>query len=89
MHACRVRARRPNSSRARRCKPCAETGWKKLVTTNRRAVRQLERHVQGLVRASEHVRDRLFLESVMPELTDLHWTTEKSLPIHSPSKFID
>ncbi len=56
---------------------------------HRRAIGQLERHVQGLVRASEHVRDRFFLNAVMPELTDLHWTTEKSLPIHSAAKFIE
>jgi dienelactone hydrolase len=55
----------------------------------RRAVLQLEGHVQGLIQASEQVRDRAFLNSVMPELTDLHWSTEKSLPVHSPSKFIE
>jgi dienelactone hydrolase len=53
-----------------------------------RTVRQLERHVQQLLRASEHVRDRAFLFQVAPELADRRWSTEKSLPIHSPDRFI-
>jgi dienelactone hydrolase len=54
-----------------------------------RAVRQLEGHVQGLVRRSEHVRDRFFLFDVMPELAERKWTTEKRRPIQDAAKFIE
>ncbi len=54
-----------------------------------RAVQQLEDHVQGLVRRSEHVRDQSFLCSVMPELADWKWTTEKRRPIHDAARFIE
>jgi dienelactone hydrolase len=53
-----------------------------------RAVKQLETHVQGLVRGSEHVRDRFFLHKVMPELAEWKWTTERRRPTHDPAKFI-
>lgn len=55
---------------------------------HRRTASQLEQHVQGLVRASEHVRDRFFLYSALPELAKQGWTTEASRPVHSPDKFI-
>jgi dienelactone hydrolase len=54
-----------------------------------RAVREIERHVQGLVRASEQVRERRFLHMVLPELTALKWNTEKTRPTLPASKFID
>lgn len=56
---------------------------------HRRVVDQLEQHVQGLVRASDQVRDRFFLYAVMPELEMQRWTTEKRLPTHAAEKFID
>lgn len=54
-----------------------------------RTVKQLENHVQTLVRASEHVRDKFFLLKVIPELGGHRWSTEKSLPIHKAERFID
>jgi dienelactone hydrolase len=54
-----------------------------------RAAREIERHVQGLVRAAEHVRDREFLFKVLPELTALRWSTEKSRPTLPAAKFIE
>ena len=54
-----------------------------------RAVREIERHVQALVRAAEHVRDRDFLLTVLPELGALRWSTEKSLPTLSAAKFTE
>ena len=54
-----------------------------------RAVREIERHVQGLVRAAEHVRDQGFLFTVLPELTALRWSTEKTGPTLSPERFIE
>jgi len=54
-----------------------------------RAARDIERHVQGLVRAAEHVRDRDFLLTVVPELAALRWSTEKTRPTLPAEKFID
>ena len=54
-----------------------------------RTVLEMERYVQGLVRAAEHVRDRAFLFTVLPELTALKWNTEKSRPTWPPDKFIE
>jgi dienelactone hydrolase len=54
-----------------------------------RAVREIERHVQMLVRAAEHVRDRRFLFAVLPELTMLKWSTEKTRPTLPAQKFIE
>ncbi len=54
-----------------------------------RLFREMEAHVQRLVQRSEHVRDRAFLFSVMPELEMHNWTTEPRLPTHSPEKFIE
>ncbi len=55
---------------------------------HRRAVQQLEKHVQSLVRKSEHVRDRFFLYDVMPELADRRWSTERRRDTHSVEKFV-
>ena len=54
-----------------------------------RTVKELERHVQRLVRAAEHVRDQGFLFTVLPELTALRWSTEKTRPILPAAKFIE
>jgi dienelactone hydrolase len=54
-----------------------------------RTVQDLERHVQALVRASEHVRDEAFLLNVLPELTKLRWNTEQTRPTLSPAQFIE
>ena len=54
-----------------------------------RVAREIERDVQSLVRAAEHVRDQAFLFSVLPELTALRWSTEKTRPTLPPEKFIE
>jgi dienelactone hydrolase len=54
-----------------------------------RAVQAIERHVQSLVRGSEHVRDQHFLFKVLPELTQLRWSTEKTRPTLPAEKFTD
>jgi len=54
-----------------------------------RAVREIERHVQGLVRAAEHVRDQGFLLKVLPELAALRWSTEKTRPTLPAARFIE
>ena len=45
-----------------------------------RTVGEIERHVQRLVHEAEQVRDRGFLFTVLPELTALRWSTEKTRP---------
>jgi len=54
-----------------------------------RTVREIERHVQGLVRAAEHVRDQKFLLTVLPELAALRWSTEKTRPTLPAARFIE
>ncbi len=50
--------------------------------------RQLEKHVQNLIRGSEHVRDRYFLYAAMPELANNAWSTVQELPTHASARFI-
>ncbi len=44
-----------------------------------RQLREMENHVQTLVKFSDQERDRFFLHKVMPELTQKKWSTE---PLH-------
>ena len=53
----------------------------------RRTVKQLETHVQSLVRASEHVRDEFFLYKSMPEFKVARWSTERQHPTVPSEKF--
>ncbi|MFP6762756.1 MAG: hypothetical protein VB858_04035 [Planctomycetaceae bacterium] len=53
-----------------------------------RMFRQIEDHVQRMVRGSEHVRDRSMLYQLMPELAESRWSTEKRHAVHEPRKFI-
>ena len=55
----------------------------------KRAVQQLENHVQSLVGQSEHVRDRFFLYEVMPELAERRWSTKRRHATHSVEKFVE
>jgi len=55
---------------------------------HKRTVQQLENHVQSLVRASEHVRDRFFLYEVMPELAERRWSTKRRHATHSVEQFV-
>jgi dienelactone hydrolase len=70
----------PVADRRRRFDPAAR---------HERAAREIERHVQSLVRAAEHVRDQAFLFKVLPELTALRWSTEKTRPLLPAQQFID
>jgi dienelactone hydrolase len=60
-----------------------------VAERQRRQVLALEGHVQGLVRASEHVRDRSFLYKVAPELADETWSRELRHKTIAPEKFIE
>ncbi len=55
----------------------------------RRQLKELENHVQGLVRASEHVRNRFFLYNVMPEFADTTWSTRLRHPTVAPDRFVE
>jgi hypothetical protein len=52
-------------------------------------VRQIEQHVQGLVRSSEHVRDQFFLDTVMPQLQNARWSTQVEHPVHDWRPFAE
>ena len=54
-----------------------------------RTVREIERHVQAMVRAAEHVRDQNFLFKLLPELTALRWSTEKTRPTLPADRFVE
>ena len=60
-----------------------------VAARQRRQVMELEQHVQGLVRDSEHVRERFFLYKVAPELAADNWTRELRHPTISPDKFVE
>ena len=51
--------------------------------------KEMEGRVQGLVRASELIRDQSFLYQVMPELADNRWSTARRHPTQPPEKFIE
>lgn len=53
-----------------------------------RFVRELEGHVQLLVRRSDDVREKAFLHAIMPELAESRWSTALRHPTHPPEKFI-
>jgi dienelactone hydrolase len=55
----------------------------------RRAIADIERHVQSLVRSSEHTREKFFLYKVLPELENKPWSTDKTLPTQTAEKFIE
>lgn len=60
-----------------------------IARRRQRAMKQLERHVQSLVRSSEHVRDQFFLYKAMPELAGGCWSTQRRHAVHAQDKFVD
>lgn len=54
-----------------------------------RQVKEIEDHVQGLLRVSDYERNRLFLYKVMPEFEQRRWSTKSYHPYHSPDRFIE
>ena len=59
------------------------------ASRQQRLVQEMENHVQTLLRQSDKVRDKFFLYSVMPELSDSQWSTARRHPTHPPEKFIE
>ena len=55
----------------------------------RRQVRELETHVQSLIRGSERVREEAFLYKAMPELADNTWSSNLRSNGHAAAKFIE
>jgi len=55
----------------------------------KRQVRELEHHVQSLVRASEHVREQFYLYKVAPELADETWSSQLRHQTQNPARFVD
>jgi dienelactone hydrolase len=84
--ACGVASLRPLAGES--LQDLRHTPREEIARRQQRAVNELERHVQSLVRGAEHVRDNYFLYRVMPELADSRWSTERRHPVHSPEKFI-
>lgn len=53
-----------------------------------RQVKELEDHVQWLLRVSDDERNKFFLYKVMPEFEARKWSTKSYHPFYSPEKFI-
>ncbi|MBM3831966.1 MAG: hypothetical protein FJ403_01580 [Verrucomicrobia bacterium] len=54
-----------------------------------RQVKELENHVQSLVRNADLVRDQFFLNQAMPELRIRTWNMRLRHPTHAPEKFVE
>jgi cephalosporin-C deacetylase-like acetyl esterase len=53
-----------------------------------RQVKEMEDHVQFLMRDSDYERNRFFLYKVMPEFEKRSWSTKPQHPTHDPANFI-
>jgi dienelactone hydrolase len=60
-----------------------------VAERQKRQVKELERHVQGLIRSSQHVRDRFFLYKAAPELAAETWSRELRHKTIPPDQFIE
>jgi len=54
-----------------------------------RQVKEIEDHVQWLLRDSDNERNKFFLYSVMPEFEKRSWSTKAHHPYYSPDHFIE
>ena len=54
-----------------------------------RQVKEIEDHVQWLLRNSDYERNRFFLYKVMPEFGERKWSTQPYHPYFSPDRFIE
>ncbi|MFL6280779.1 MAG: dienelactone hydrolase family protein [Vicinamibacterales bacterium] len=69
--------------------PAARRQFVDADNRQKHQVMELERHVQGLIRDSERVRDQFFLYKVAPELADETWTRELRHTTIAADKFIE
>jgi hypothetical protein len=54
-----------------------------------RQVKEIEDHVQWLLRDSDQARNKFFLYSVMPEFDNRRWSTKAHHPYYSPEHFVE
>ncbi|MEX2404143.1 MAG: prolyl oligopeptidase family serine peptidase, partial [Balneolales bacterium] len=54
-----------------------------------RQAKEIEDHVQWLLRVSDYERDKFFLHKVMPEFEEREWTTSSYHSYLSPDRFIE
>lgn len=54
-----------------------------------RQVKEMEDHVQWLIRNSDYERNRFFLYKVMPEFSERNWSTKLYHPYYSQDRFIN
>ncbi len=54
-----------------------------------RQVKEIEDHIQWLLRDSDYERSRFFLYKVMPEFRERNWSTKPYHPYYSPDRFIE
>lgn len=52
-------------------------------------VREMEDHVQWLMRDSDYQRNKFFLYAIMPEFENRTWSTKPEHPSHDPDRFIE
>ena len=53
-----------------------------------RQVKEIEAHVQGLLRDSDYERNRFFLYRIMPEFEKRSWSTKPYHPAYAPDRFV-
>ncbi|MEJ7913923.1 MAG: dienelactone hydrolase family protein [Chitinophagaceae bacterium] len=54
-----------------------------------RQVKEIEDHIQSLVRDSDKERNRYFLHKVMPQFAERRWSTKAYHPYYSPDRFVE
>ena len=55
----------------------------------RRQLKELEYHVQRLIRDADDVRDQFFMYKVMPEFANKRWSTAQRHEVYPPQRFIE
>lgn len=54
-----------------------------------RQIKEIETHVQKLLRVSDSKRNQFYLHKVMPEFANRKWNTDSYVPYYTPEKFIE
>ena len=66
----------------------SDTLEKELGASKKGKEKELEDHIQGLVRDSDQERNRFFLYKVMPEFEKRTWSSKAYHPYYSPDHFV-